>query len=186
MLSSRSIKLRWTISYPPEHELIDGFFVGYRSFDTSALLAEPGAGSVAQTAQAAAKQALERPTFTYKTIRLTNQQQQSAPEGGLSDHQQLEHHQTPLLSPVSSVTKTVPAGPSVQVNEPAGSKQQVAVVVVSNFEYTIAGLERNTEYTILIQCFNKKGAGPTSDPVVFKTFASGECGPEIRLHRAPF
>lgn len=52
--------------------------------------------------------------------------------------------------------------------------QKHQVVVINNFEYIINGLERNTEYSILIQCFNKKGAGPTSDPVVFKTFVNGK------------
>lgn len=203
VLSSRSIKLRWTITYAPEQELIEGFFVGYRSFDASSLLADPqqvGAGLVAgsSAATATAKQALERPTFTYKTIRLTNspssagQQQPAAAAAatadynepsasGASESQQQHQHQqqsaassTPLLSPVSTLTKTVGGAPNVQQQQQQPNLRQQQVVVVSSFEYVIGALDRNTEYTILIQCFNRKGAGPASDPVVFKTFQSGE------------
>lgn len=175
MLSSRSIKLHWTVSFSPDHELIDGFFVGYRSFDTSSLLVEPQHPTGASLAPPGvsltpAKQTLERPTYTYKTIRLTNAPPDGHSQSASTNGEPAIDGQaaTPLLSPVSSVTKTV------QTNSGAGGGQRQQVVVVSSFEYIIGGLERNTEYTILIQCFNKKGAGPTSDPVVFKTFTSGE------------
>lgn len=191
VLNSRSIRLRWTISYSPERELIDGFFVGYRSFDTSTLLGAslggaPGSasGNSAGTplAPSLGKQPVERPTFTYKTIRLTNQQQQAhmAQDEHQNPNGQLADSAAPLLSPVSSVTKTVSAPTSAGGELNPNSNKQQQVVVVSNFEYVIGGLDRNTEYTILIQCFNKKGAGPTSDPVVFKTFMSGKWGPNAK------
>lgn len=219
VLSSKSIKLRWTISYSLEHELIEGFFIGYRSFDSLSpaspsslsLSSSSGSGSLeplgpvssaggdelvklASSGGADAKQSAERPTFTYKTIRLTNQQQQQAFESRGDDLSQAEasqkqdqHQNTPMLAPISTITKTVPAdalmGNSVgggNSNKPNSKgmqqqqQQQDVAFVISNFEYVISGLERNTEYTILIQCFNKKGAGPASDPVVTKTLMSGK------------
>lgn len=195
--------------------MIDGFFIGYRSFDSSALLVETsntdgsdstrasnilqGTGSGAQVGTT--KQLVERPTFTYKTIRLINQHQQQQPQptsddngsvlqstaSSSSEQSQDTGGATPVLSPISSITKTVPANSMLMgntnnkfaslanSNKPEASggansgSSEVALVVISNFEYVITGLERNTEYTILIQCFNKKGTGPSSDPVVTKT-----------------
>lgn len=166
VISSRSIKLHWTITYAVEHEIIEGFFVGYRSFDSAGNANEPAIKST----NLAAEQQL--PTFTYKTIRLTNQRQQQLEQPLVLDsnqanplHQNLnQDSSSAFLSPISSVTK----------NELVSSfQQQQQLIVMNNFEYIINGLERNTEYSILIQCFNKKGAGPTSDPVLFKTFVNG-------------
>lgn len=208
VLSASSVKLRWTISYSYERELIDGFFIGYRSFDSSALLVEapgleqPLAGNAIQAegslsgagTRPTAKQVVERPTFTYKTIRLINQhqqqqQQQASPDEIAQGPQAAANalsqgsEAAPVVAPISSVTKTVPAsataGPSRHLVGAAAESLngaghqprpgELTLVVVSNFEFTINGLERNTEYTILIQCFNKKGTGPSSDPVVTKT-----------------
>lgn len=163
VLSSKAIKLHWTISYAPEREIIDGFFVGYRSFSSTS--ASSGAATATAEPRGPNPQAGEQPTFTYKTIRLTNQ----AP-GQTAQELQQHDDQSALLSPVSSVTKQVPV-----------SQQTSQLMLVSTFEFLISGLERNTEYTILIQCFNKKGAGPTSDPVVFKTFAIGKLSSIIPL-----
>lgn len=213
VLSSKSIKLRWTISYAPEREIIDGFFVGYRSLEAQTLdgmKAQQVVGSSGTSGQQQQQQQgqMEQPTFTYKTIRLSaasqQQQQQLHQKGGLvldNGAQAMQvassspgDHQSALLSPISSVTKTVPPQPtnafnlanlivghhatssqmnldSNQQQQQQQAQQQQVIVVVSTFEYVITGLERNTEYTILIQCFNKKGAGPTSDPIVFKTFS---------------
>lgn len=157
MLSSKSIKLRWSITFSPEREIIDGFFVGYRSF-----------ASQAQLAPTNQPNKLEQPTFTYKTIKLTSPQ--------LVSDRQTDSSQTDssLLSPVSSFTKSLLPAQRQQSDKTLQSTGQSQVVLVNQFEFVINGLERNTEYTILIQCYNKKGAGPTSDPVVFKTFANGE------------
>lgn len=170
-MSSKSIKLHWTISYAPEHELIDGFFLGYRSFEASQLV---NGVATASSAPGKVSSSSEQPTFTYKTIRLTNQQSttsQAAPDENRDDplRTQSESSST-YLSPVASVTKTVP----VQSSSSYGSSLRHHTNVISTFDYIVSGLERNTEYTILIQCFNKKGAGPSSDPVVFKTFLNGE------------
>lgn len=213
VLSSKSIKLHWTISYSPEREIIDGFFVGYRSFDTSSLL-DQSSDSQAQTVgssgglgnslrsnnqqQSSAK--LSEPTFTYKTIRLTNQRplngqisnseissyqpNKNSASSRLQQQQKQQQDASAFLTPISSVTRNLPIQSAASLpsqintfstlNTNQQSVQQQQVVVISTFEYVIGGLERNTEYTILIQCFNQKGAGPTSDPVVFKTFMNGK------------
>lgn len=213
VLSSKSIKLHWTVSYSPEREIIDGFFVGYRSFDTTSLLDQSSPNSQSQTVSSSSivgnslrsgsqqqpSSKLTEPTFTYKTIRLTNQQplngQTSNSGSGSGSYQQnmdssnsrqqkQQQDASAFLTPISSATKNLPAQsttslPSQVANifSSLNNNQQTTqhqVVVVSTFEYVIGSLERNTEYTILIQCFNQKGAGPTSDPVVFKTFMNGE------------
>ena len=163
VLNSRAVKLHWSITYAPEHELINGFFIGYRSFEPS-----PSSGALPARPSpelATGRPADERPTFTYKTIRLAASQPPSAAIGQESANQaaaSAADAAQPLLAPVSS--KTV--GPAEQAKGVG--------LVQSQFEHAITGLERNTEYTILIQCFNGKGAGPTSDPVVFRTLANGK------------
>lgn len=144
-LSSRAIQLRWSVTYAPERELIDGFFVGYRSFVANSAAA-------AATTVATSGDAPGASTFTYKTIRL-------APRA--DSEQQQQQHNGQHVSPVSSVSK------------PSGTVAS-QVLVSQVFEHTIDALERDTEYTVLIQCFNRKGAGPTSDPIVLKTLADGE------------
>lgn len=207
VLSSKSIKLRWTISYSPEREIIYGFFVGYRSFDTSSSLIDqsddrsqlPTVSSssnllLSRNGNQQTSNKLSEPTFTYKTIRLTNQQPSSGQhlsslenyhQPNIDSNTRQQQDASAFLRPISSVTKNLPiqgsTSSSTQVNSypiPTNHlqtvQQQQQVVVISTFEYVIGGLERNTEYTILIQCFNQKGAGPTSDPVVFKTFMNGK------------
>lgn len=214
VLSSKSIKLHWTISYSPEREIIDGFFVGYRSFDTPSSLLDQSDDSQLPTVSSSSSannlllsrngnqqtsNKLSEPTFTYKTIRLTNQQpssgqhisnlgnsyQPNIDSNTRQKQQQQQQDASAFLTPISSVTKNLPiqtgsTSSSTQVNSFSTlsnhlqTMQQQQVVVISTFEYVIGGLERNTEYTILIQCFNQKGAGPTSDPVVFKTFMNGK------------
>jgi len=175
------VKLRWTITYSPENELIDGFFIGYRSFENTlsppqtSMTSQTSAdsklshGSVLQTAQSD----IERPTFTYKTIRLATTANTDSTMGlQVSESgSQVNSVGPSVLSPTSTSTKQVPS--SMVAN--SGSKHGIpSTMIQSQFEYVINGLDRNTEYTILIQCFNRKGAGPTSDPMVFRTFASGK------------
>lgn len=211
VLSSKSIKLQWTIQWSPEHEIIEGFFVGYRSFDPTVLTSStmapllPAAhqqNSAARHSRTSTNDSLHLPqdkqvassptqsTFTYKTIRLAptqpigsnnhrhqppNEQPNLVPGGSVADA-------PPLLAPVSSITKTIPIGSMSQMqtsglnnNQQQQSHEQLSQqIVVSSFEYIINGLERNTEYSILIQCFNRKGAGPSSDPVVFRTLSHGK------------
>lgn len=196
VLSSKSIKLRWTISYSPDREIIDGFFVGYRSFESSPPSSVPldtqaqhHASSSSGSKQTVPTSAGEQPTFTYKTIRLTSRPgalvQESNGDNSPPANQRHQPSETgaAFLSPVASITKTIPAGGLFPGNSqsnmlhrhhPQASSSGQLSLVVSSFEYLIGSLERNTEYTILIQCFNKKGAGPTSDPVVFRTFMNGK------------
>lgn len=199
VLSSKSIKLHWTISYSPEREIIEGFFVGYRSFETGAPPSVDGSQTGAPSISLPGANPKhsptlgEQPTFTYKTIRLTSRPGALTSQEAGSEARQQQLSETggaALLSPVASITKTIhPAGspfsggPQTALHRQqhpqlAGSASPLNVVV-SSFEYVIGSLERNTEYTILIQCFNKKGAGPTSDPVVFRTFMNGKSPDQI-------
>ncbi|XP_022243949.1 Down syndrome cell adhesion molecule-like protein Dscam2 isoform X2 [Limulus polyphemus] len=41
--------------------------------------------------------------------------------------------------------------------------------VVSRIECELRGLEKYTSYTVVVQAFNRKGAGPRSDPVIGRT-----------------
>lgn len=211
VLSSRSIKLQWTIQWAPEHEIIEGFFVGYRSFDPSTLLAPSASssGPSALTSTSTTESSLSsvprqqetnhnethdlperriisssQSTFTYKTIRITNArpkevstQQQHHVDAANKD-QASPSVDPSLLAPISTVTKTIPIANHHQHTGISSNKQisdhQQQSIVVSSFEYIISGLERNTEYSILIQCFNRKGAGPSSDPVVFRTLSHGK------------
>lgn len=198
VLSSRSTKLQWTVAYSPEHELIEGFFVGYRSFDSSTSSSTSNninnsiqRSDIANIANDNNKHAYlpqESPgkstTFTYKTIRLS-------PEA-LGDWSQRNNLATRtsatissstsssdiLLTPIASVSKTVPATSSQNFAHiqgvSSGQNNGANIVLVQTFELLILGLDRDTEYTTMIQCFNSKGAGPTSDPVLFRTFANGE------------
>lgn len=159
VLSSHSVKLNWTITYSAEHEMVDGFFIGYRSLDVS----PAGVPSVAPPTQGTApavqsrQQHLEQTTFTYKTVRLS-----SAPDSSGVSNKAADIASSTNLAPKSSITKQTLL---------AGHRQPV-LAITSTFEYLISGLERNSDYTLLIQCFNRKGAGPTSDPVLFRTFAN--------------
>lgn len=191
VLGSRSVKLHWTVSHSPEREIIDGFFIGYRSFaDTPALIhagADPQQQHKLATAQLSSVQSSglnqpasipldaggQTPTFTYKTVRLNHRASPSEQTDGLAhlarQQQQADELLDPnaaYISPLSSISKSI-IRPSSNYN----LQQQV---ISSSFEYLIEGLERNMEYSIFIQCFNKKGAGPRSDPVIFKTFANGK------------
>lgn len=242
VLSSRAAKLHWTIAYSPEHELIEGFFVGYRSFErpsqaTPSLGSGGNLASVLPTDQAGISSNNKNPspqststttsttqgkmtTYTYKTIRLfpdpSQQQTTMSTDNSKSDQQQnantlnnLNQHAMNdprsgsdiLLAPTSTMTKTMP-GPrlatafgghlsSAQLMSSASAipsssssstamengasqqQQQAHVMLIQSYELIISGLERDTEYTIMIQCFNQKGAGPTSDPIMFRTFANG-------------
>lgn len=163
VLSSHSAKLNWTITYSAEHEIIDGFFIGYRSLDVglpSPSVAPPAPGSTQSPKPS--QTALEQTTFTYKTVRLGSQS--DLPTLGNSVHHKalIDTSGAANLAPKSSVTKQTLL---------AGHRQPV-LAVTSTFEYLIGGLERNSDFTLLIQCFNRKGAGPTSDPVLFRTFAN--------------
>lgn len=151
VLSSHSVKLNWTITYSAEHDIIDGFFIGYRSLDVALTSTAASANAVQQPPLA------EQTTFTYKTIRLGGQ-----PEMGARSQQHQAEPGSAFLAPKSSVSKQTLL---------AGHRQPV-IAISSSFEYLITGLERNSDYTLLIQCFNRKGAGPTSDPVLFRTFAN--------------
>lgn len=42
----------------------------------------------------------------------------------------------------------------------------------------LTGLSRFTQYSVIVQAYNKKGAGPPSDEVVVQTLDSGEKRPE--------
>ena len=42
-------------------------------------------------------------------------------------------------------------------------------------ECVITELKRASRYEIIVQVFNSKGAGPTSEPVYVKTLEFGEC-----------
>lgn len=150
------------------------------------LVKQQKAGSVDSLASG---QGSTQSTYTYKTIRLANQGFDTATSNEHSQHQQQhqQHQQqqqhsdpaTVFLEPISSVTKSVPiTSPFSHLassNQPATiSSQPSQLLLVQTFEFVIGSLERDAEYTILLQCFNKKGAGPASDPVVFRTFANGE------------
>lgn len=41
-------------------------------------------------------------------------------------------------------------------------------------ECTVTDLKRASQYEIIVQAFNSKGAGPTSEPVYVKTLEFGE------------
>lgn len=170
-MSSRSARLHWTIAYPAERELIEGFFVGYRSFESSAQT-----NSRLEGLKLKASIGAQESTFTYKTLRLTGQRLDTESADERQIQQQQADSSAIYLAPVSSVSKSVPVSASPfghlsPSSQPAPITSQV--LVLQTFEFVIGALERDTEYTILIQCFNKKGAGPTSDPVVFRTFANG-------------
>lgn len=213
VLSSRSIKLHWTITYSPEHEIIEGFFVGYKSFNShmDSIVHGNSAASAGTTSdnsnsnsrQTSNEQQQQQPTFTYKTIRLNNNNLLQRPQqltilnnSAPADSNSGSDLSSAFLSPISSITKHIPAPSSTIVSSPTNAAfgvnqqqpqvQQTIVVVVSNFEYIINGLERNTEYSILIQCFNKKGAGPTSDSVIFKTLVNGKFNCSILIFYLKF
>lgn len=285
VLSSRSVKLSWIITFAPAHDLIEGFFLGYRSRATQS-------GNGIQ----------ETPSYTYKTIKLMNsatnfRQQQTTTNSGngannndngsiqiqnkliingsnsnsnnnnllLSSNnnnlpqQQQQQQPTTIndkttssiyLSPISSSLATVsstssmvsPSGGSGLQPLQKGSEQQLEmqqgtnggdligapstnnqrqyasnlysdngqamgldntiaghsyntmqqqlessagyyggnmsnILITSTFEYVITNLERNTDYSILLQCYNRKGAGPSSEPLLLRTFANGNYSP---------
>lgn len=159
VMSSRSVKLHWTLAYPVEREIIDGFFIGYKSATANGSPAQmPLAAPFDQVQnpdQQLAQQQMtggDLPTYTYKNVRLNR-----------GSGEQLDPSAV-YISPLTSITKTI--------SQPQQQQQQQ--VVSSTFEFVIGGLERNTEYSVIIQCFNKKGVGPASDTETFRTFANGE------------
>ena len=200
VLASRSAKLHWTIAYSQEHEQIEGFFVGYRSFEPSTSVSNPAniAGqqpisdpieplkhkTKLSASGSLTDQKSTQSTFTYKTIRLTNHRLDSSSLNEQATFQRKQDQQADssdvLLAPISSITKTVPiTSPFAHLGGPNQAPtlvngNQAQLLLVQTFEFVIGSLERDTEYTVLLQCFNKKGAGPTSDPVVFRTFANGK------------
>lgn len=44
----------------------------------------------------------------------------------------------------------------------------------SDFQMTLGDLKRNTRYALIVQAFNKKGPGPSSDEIVAQTLEFGE------------
>jgi hypothetical protein len=41
-------------------------------------------------------------------------------------------------------------------------------------EVRLSGLEKFTKYSIIVQAFNNRGDGPSSDPVIVQTLEDGE------------
>lgn len=204
MLSSRSVRLHWTITYSSEHELIDGFFVGYRSFEPASTASsgatsnsnrqsgQTGSDSVndqldlvskSKTSQSSGQEVTQS-TFTYKTILLIDPKRDQISSDDKQQQQQQSVSPTVSLAPLTTTTKTIPPtnqgfthlnnNPSHQQQSGLVNHHEGQTLLVQTFEYVIGSLQRDTEYAVLLQCFNKKGAGPPSDQIVFKTFANGK------------
>ncbi|KAG9508722.1 Down syndrome cell adhesion molecule-like protein, partial [Fragariocoptes setiger] len=182
MATSRALKLTWAIVWPNhKRELIDGFFIGYRrsstnvapsrsstaTTTTNALNVSPQSpttgtfNSEQQQQQNLYNNDKQEPTFIYKTIRLlqasiSQQQQQMSPNGAFGAR-------APHVSQVA---------PSMEKQIGGMGENNYINYSPELYEYTINGLERDTEYTIMIQCFNRKGAGPASDAIVARTLAA--------------
>lgn len=140
------MKISWTIPGSPDTLFIEGFYIGYRAVSSL----EP---------------------FTYKTMHIL-----LAPSTGTSVVQveggrgkESSSGSSHLVDPSSSSSlssslhpPTLPGNMITQQN------------LERRFEYLVESLRKSTKYSVIVQAFNSKGAGPSTNELTIETFANGK------------
>ena len=174
-LSSRSIRVHWIVSSTvvstassspsdPSYALhtsspssnsasqlikrtFDGFYVGYREIEQ--LTSASPSSSVLVLSSTASKS--PQSVYSFKTVDLS----------GPAVHQGTSS---------SSSSSSSSASSSSSSSSSSGSH-----LIKNDFQYTLTDLKRNTRYGIIVQAFNRKGPGPSSEEVVAITAEYGKC-----------
>ena len=145
-LDSKSMKISWTVPGSAESLFIEGFYIGYRAVSSL----EP---------------------FTYKTmhISLTSSSGTDVDRGskdGGEDTRSFTHWSDPSsLSPSSSSSSSS--------NFPGNMILQQNGQTERRFEYIVDSLRKATKYSVIVQAFNSKGAGPSTSELTVETFVNG-------------
>lgn len=151
-LDSKSLKIGWSIPKSLENLYIEGFYIGYKVFSSL----DP---------------------FTYKTMHILldpSSKHTSPPRPESSSRSSSVSRMASATAPLSS--ESFSSGSS---SHPAASH---SILLSSSsppppdqrkFEYVIDLLRKSTKYSVIIQAFNSKGAGPSSPEITAETYANG-------------
>lgn len=176
-LDSRSIKVSWIIPSSLKNLFIEGFYIAYR-FPASS---DP---------------------FTYKTMHVPLHPAGSVPAAGSSPESgsgsgnagardrnppSSSSSGSPLSSSGVSISSSIIISGSTSSSFSSASslrdrennsnfntqQRNADPFAQRKFEYIIDQLRKSTKYSIIVQAFNAKGAGPTSPETTVSTFANG-------------
>jgi hypothetical protein len=150
---SKSVKVTWNVPHSALKDIsfVEGFYIGYKVYSSS-------------------------DSFSYKTMHVSNSYtdnhgmsipfESHAPPDKRRITNSMSSSSSNHLSIISSHTSNNSSTTSLAHN-PHFSRSR-------KFEYTIDLLRKSTKYSIVIQAFNSRGAGPSSPEVTVQTFANGK------------
>jgi len=158
---AHSLKVHWQ---PPARHLrnglVRGYYIGYRALGASLGSLELAASSASSaSASGDPQQQQQQQQFQYKNVQLDALTSASSTSGGL---------QMAPLAPPSN------ADPKERQNSSSAGPQL--------FTSYLTNLRRKTTYAVIVQAYNKVGAGPRSDQIVVSTLdAAPPMSPQLRL-----
>lgn len=145
-LDSKSVRVTWNVPHSALKDVlfIEGFYIGYKVYSSS-------------------------DSFSYKTMHVSSHADNLGMLSFESSHASSSSDKRRTTSnSMSSNHLSIISSPSSLNNSSHFSRSG------KKFEYTIDLLRKSTKYSIVIQGFNSRGAGPSSPEVTVQTFANGK------------
>lgn len=158
---AHSLKVRWRAPVKGlQNGLVRGYYIGYRALSSG--VHQAGAGFSADGAQSKPQSANGRPV-----------------EGADSEQYQYKNVQFDLNQ--LNLRQLTPSGPDVNSS---GARGQLPAQILTSY---LTNLRRKTAYSVIVQAYNKIGAGPRSDQVVVSTLdAAPPMSPILRVISSGF
>lgn len=186
-LDSRSIRVSWLIPSSLKNLFVDGFHVAYRIHASSdpftyktmhivqhpAILSSPSDPSLLVSGKKTFP-----PVRDTSSIRISSNSNNGNPfsSQGVSITSPIiiSGSTSSSFSSASSLRDLENNSFNTQMHESGMMRNVVNPFAQRKFEYIIDQLRKSTKYSIIVQAFNAKGAGPASTEITVATFANGE------------